>query len=323
MSVRIDENQLIKLLKEKKLSGQKLAEHFKVSRSAVWKKINKLKSLGYKIETDKKGYKIVETADRLLPYEIIPSLKTKFIGKNYIYYEVIDSTNIQAKREEYEDGTVIFADLQTSGKGRKGRKWKSHRSLGLYFTVILKPNIEVKYLPYFSLLFNYSVFKVLKKQVKGDLKIKWPNDIYLNGKKIAGFLIESSIENNVISKLIVGIGINVNQEMQDLDDDIKELATSLRIEEGKVFDRKKLLLKILKQIEKDYTNFLKEKFLNTKELEKYLLWLGQDVIILEEEKVLLSGRLIGLNEDGSLKIESKDKVNAIYVGDLSVRSFSK
>jgi len=147
------------------------------------KRLKKLKDLGYKIESDKHGYRIIQPPDKLLPQEIIPNLKTKFIGKNYLYFEEIDSTNVQAKRENYEDGTVIFAESQTAGKGRKNRKWISHKGLGLYFTIVLKPDIEVNYLSHFSLLFNYSVFKLLKNYVNGEIKIKWPNDIYLNGKK--------------------------------------------------------------------------------------------------------------------------------------------
>jgi len=316
----IDEAKLIQLLKEKKMSGEQLAQIFKVSRVAVWKKIKKLKDLGYKIESDRYGYRIIEPSDKLLPQETTPNLKTKFIGKSYFYFEEIDSTNIQAKRENYEDGTVIFAESQTAGKGRKNRKWISHKGLGLYFTIVLKPDIEVNYLSHFSLLFNYSVFKVLQNYVNGEIKIKWPNDIYLNGKKIAGFLIESSIENNSISKLIVGAGINVNQSIKDFEEDIKKVATSLKIEDGKTFSRKGIFLGILQQIEKDYLKFMKEKCLDIKKIEENLLWLNQDVMILEDGKPILSGKLIGLNEDGSLMLKTDKGLRLVYVGDLSIRN---
>jgi BirA family biotin operon repressor/biotin-[acetyl-CoA-carboxylase] ligase len=316
----IDEAKLIQLLKEKKMSGEQLAQIFKVSRVAVWKKIKKLKDLEYKIESDRYGYRIIEPSDKLLPQETTPNLKTKFIGKSYFYFEEIDSTNIQAKRENYEDGTVIFAESQTAGKGRKNRKWISHKGLGLYFTIVLKPDIEVNYLSHFSLLFNYSIFKVLQNYVNGEIKIKWPNDIYLNGKKIAGFLIESSIENNSISKLIVGAGINVNQSIKDFEEDIKKVATSLKIEDGKTFSRKGIFLDILQQIEKDYLKFMKEKCLDIKKIEENLLWLNQDVMILEDGKPILSGKLIGLNEDGSLMLKTDKGLRLVYVGDLSIRN---
>ncbi len=316
----IDEINLVKILKEKKISGEELSRIFNVSRTAIWKKINKLKAAGYEIEIDKTGYKIIKSPDMLLHYEIVPQLKTKFIGKNYIYFDEIDSTNLEAKRHQYPDGTVILAENQTSGKGRKNRTWYSSKHKGLYFSIVLYPQIEIKYLPFFSLLFNYSVFKVLKKIVKGDLKIKWPNDIYLNGKKIAGFLIESSIENNQITKLIVGIGINVNQSLKDFPTDIENLATSLFIEENRKFERKSIFLKILAEIEKDYEKFLKDRFLKLENIEDHLLWKGENIVIVENGQIVTSGKLIGLNQDGSLKIESSKGIEYIYVGDLSVRN---
>lgn len=315
----IDEIDLVKVLKEKKISGEELSQIFNVSRTAIWKKINKLKTFGYEIKIDKTGYKIIKSPDKLLPYEIIPHLKTKFIGKNYIYFDEIDSTNLEAKRQQYKDGTVILAEYQSAGRGRKNRNWHSNKYKGLYFSIVLYPQIEVKYLPLFSLLFNYSIFKVLKKILKGDLKIKWPNDIYLNDKKIAGFLIESGIENNQITKLIVGIGININQTLEDFPSDIENLATSLLIEENKKFKRDKIFLKILFMIEKDYRKFLKEKYLNIKDIENNLLWKGENIVIMENNQIITSGKLIGLNEDGSLKIENSKGIEYIYVGDLSIR----
>jgi Biotin-(acetyl-CoA carboxylase) ligase len=133
-------------------------------------------------------------------------------------------------------------------------------------------------------------------------------------------LIESSIENNSISKLIVGVGINVNQSIKDFEEDIKEVATSLKIGEGKIFNRKEIFLDILQQIEKDYLKFIKENCLDIKKIEENLLWLNQDVMILEDGKPILSGKLIGLNEDGSLMLKTDEGLRFIYVGDLSIRN---
>ncbi|MDM7273710.1 biotin--[acetyl-CoA-carboxylase] ligase [Sulfurihydrogenibium azorense] len=315
----IDEVKLINLLKSKKMSGEEIAKQFGTSRVAVWKKINKLKSLGYEILTDKDGYQIIKSPDKPLPAEILPDLNTKFLGKNYIYFEEVNSTNLYAKSKDFPDGTVIFAEYQTQGKGRKGRSWISSKYKGLYFSIVLKPDIEVVNLSKFSLLFPYSVFKTLKSFTTTDLKIKWPNDLYLNSKKLAGFLIESSIENNIITKLIVGIGINVNQDVQDFPDDINQVATSLKLEEGKEFSRKEIFLKILSNIEKDYLNFLKDKYLDIKDIEKNLLWLWENVSIYEDGKVVASGILKGLSSDGSLILSHNGTEEIIYVGDLSLR----
>ena len=315
----IDEIELVKLLKSRKISGEEIAKHFGTSRVAVWKKINKLKSLGYEILTDKDGYKIEKSPDRPLPAEILPDLNTKFLGKSYYYFEEINSTNIYAKSKDLPDGAVIFAEYQTHGKGRKGRSWISSKYKGLYFSIVLKPEIEVIHLSKFSLLFPYSIFKTLKSFINLDLKIKWPNDLYLNGKKLAGFLIESSIENNILTKLIVGVGININQDLQNFPEDINQIATSLKIEEGKEFSRKDIFLQILSNLEKDYFNFLKDKYLDVKEVEKNLLWLGDNVSIYEDGKVVASGVLKGLNSDGSLILSTKEAEEIIYVGDLSLR----
>jgi BirA family biotin operon repressor/biotin-[acetyl-CoA-carboxylase] ligase len=316
----IDEIKLVEILKSKKISGEELAKIFQTSRTAVWKKIKKLRNQGYTIESDNEGYRILKSPDKPLPTEVLPSLRTKFIGKNYYYFEEIDSTNNYSKTKDFPDGTVIFAEYQTSGKGRKGRRWISSKYKGLYFSIVLKPNIEISHLSKFSLLFSYSVFKTLKSFVKSDLKIKWPNDLYLNGKKIAGFLIESSIENNLINKLIVGIGINVNQDIEDFPEDINYIGTSIKIEENREFNRNEIFLKLLSSLEKDYRKFLNDKHLDIKDIEKHLLWFGENVSIYEDEKFLLSGEIVGLNDDGSLLLKTENMYKRIYVGDLSLRS---
>ncbi|MCX7738326.1 MAG: biotin--[acetyl-CoA-carboxylase] ligase [Hydrogenothermaceae bacterium] len=313
----IDSVELVKLLKERKHSGQELADVFKVSRSGVWKKVKKLQEKGYVIEVDKEGYRIVSSPDKVLPEEVIPFLNTKFIGRNYIHFEEIHSTNEYIKSKEFPDGAIVVAETQTAGKGRKGRKWVSIYSKGLYFSVLLKPRVEVYYTSKLSLLFLYSVFKVLKTYVNEGLKIKWPNDIYLNGKKLAGFLIDSSIENNEVIKIVLGVGINVSNDLEDLMD--VEIATSLKIETGKEFNRKTLLANLLQEIEIDYYRFLETKFFDVINIERDLLWLGENVKIYEDGKVIHEGTIEGLNDDGALKLRTKENVELIYIGELSVR----
>ncbi|MEZ0323567.1 MAG: biotin--[acetyl-CoA-carboxylase] ligase [Hydrogenothermaceae bacterium] len=314
----IDSVKFVKLLKERRYSGEELAKIFDVSRTAVWKKINKLKEEGYDIDISKDGYYITSSPDKLLPEEVKQLLKTKFIGYNYIYFDKIDSTNKYLKSDDFPDGTVVVAETQTAGKGRKGRKWISTYGKGLYFSIILKPRLEVYYTSKLSLLFLWSVFETLKNYTGNcDLKIKWPNDIYLNNKKLAGFLIDTSIENNEVVKIIVGIGINVNNDIEDFND--LDIATSLKVECGSTFDRKKLLADILHHIEKNYYNFLDTKFFDAKKVEGNLLWLREIVKIVENDNIILEGLIEGLNDDGALILKTKDKVELIYVGELSVR----
>lgn len=314
----IDSVKFVELLKERRYSGEELAKIFGVSRSAVWKRINKLKEEGYDIHISKEGYHIISSPDKLILEEVKPLLKTKFIGYNYIYFDKIDSTNEYLKSGDFPDGTVVVAETQTAGKGRKGRKWISPYGKGLYFSVLLKPRLEVYYLSKLSLVFLWSVFETLKKYTDGcDLKIKWPNDIYLNNKKLAGFLIDTSIENNEVVKVVVGVGVNVNNDVEDFND--LNIATSLKIECNNTFDRKKLLADILFHIEESYYNFLDTKFFNLKNVEKNLLWLGETVKIVENGNVIIEGIIEGLNDDGALVLKVKDKIELIYVGELSVR----
>lgn len=316
----IDSVKLVQFLKEKKYSGEELAEIFGVSRAAIWKRIKKLEEFGYEILADKEGYQITVSPDKLLPEEVLPHLTTKFVGHNYIYFEEVSSTNDYIKSKDFPDGTVVVAETQTAGKGRKGRKWVSSYGKGLYFSVLLKPHVEVSSLSKLSLVFVYAVFEALQKYIPEhfSLKIKWPNDIYLNGKKLAGFLIDTAVENNEITKVIVGIGININNNLEDFQG--LDIATSLKIETGKEFDRKKLLADILKHIEEEYYRFLDTKFFDIKKIEKNLLWLGESVRVVEDGKTLFEGVIEGLNDDGALKVKSAGETRLIYVGELSVRS---
>lgn len=315
----IDNIKLVQLLKDKKHSGEELAEIFGVSRTAIWKKVKKLEEVGYKIVADKEGYQIIETPDKLLAEEVIPILPTKFIGHNYLYFEEINSTNDYIKSKEFPDGTVVVAETQTAGKGRKGRKWISSYGKGLYFSILLKPHIEVSYLSKLSLLFVYAVFNTIKNYIPVDipLKVKWPNDIYVNGKKLAGFLIDTGVENNEITKIVVGVGININNQPEDFKE--LDIATSLKMETGKDYNRKEILVDILKNIEEEYYSFLESKFFDIKKIERNLLWLGENVKVIEDNKVLFEGIIEGLNDDGALKIKSGNEVNLVYIGELSIR----
>lgn len=314
----IDNIKFIKMLKERKYSGEELASIFNVSRTAVWKKIKKLEKEGYQIQIDKGGYSILSVPDKLLSQEIYPLLNTRFIGHNYIHFDEINSTNDYIKSREFPDGTVVVAEKQTAGKGRKGRIWLSLYAKGLYFSILLKPHIEVHLLSKLNLVFLYAVFKSLERYLeKQSLKIKWPNDIYLNGKKVAGFLIDTAIENNEIRKVILGIGINVNNEIEDFQD--LNMATSLRIETKKNFDRKQILVSILESIEREYYNFLQTKYFDIKNIEENLLWLGESVKVMDDYDVIFEGIIEGLNDDGALKLRHKNERKLIYIGELSVR----
>ncbi len=318
--IKVDEidNLILKQISNNYISGQNLATELNVSRAAVWKRIQKLKELGYEIESSKNGYKLKKKTNLLLPIEIFQCLKTSYIGRNYIFFKEIDSTNDYAKRcKELEDGTVVLAENQTSGKGRKGRQWHSIEGKGIYFSIVLQPKIPINDILKFSLIFPLAVKEAVEKNIEQEVCIKWPNDLYLNGNKFAGILMESEIEANEISRIIVGIGINVNNDFSDFND-LKNIATSLKMETGKEIDRKKLLCDLLEQIEIKYGEYFIKKSEIIEKVNQSLLWRNQKVKLIDGNHEV-EGELVKIDETGGLILKTKNGFQTIYSGDLTLR----
>ncbi len=296
---------------KKRITGEELSRLLGISRTAVWKRIKKLEDLGYKISHNRKGYLLEGRSPYLLPYEL--DLKTKWLGKKYIFFKSVNSTNVYAKENDLSDGTVVFAENQTEGRGRKGRKWISTEGKGLYFSVVLKRNIPPTDLLVYSLVFPLSVKKVLQNKTDLPVKIKWPNDLYINGKKTAGFLVETELEGNSVVKLVAGVGINLNQTEDDLIS-VRDTASSVMLELGRELDRKEIFSDILSEMEKNLDSFKAENVI--KEAEEDLLWKGERVVLVDEK---VEGVLIGLNDLGGIKIFTDNKIKDYYSGDLTLR----
>ncbi len=259
-------DQLLQYLKEKKgnwVSGESLSNQMGVSRSAVWKHISKLKEEGYSIESaPKKGYLFRKASEMLLPYEIRECLETKLLGKgDIVYSKEIDSTNREAKDladEGAPEGTLILSEAQIKGKGRKGRTWFSPPKGGIYISLILRPTISPVEAPKFTLLAAVAIAEALLSMTPLNIHIKWPNDILVNGKKIAGILTEMSTEMDVVNYIVVGLGLNVNTPK--FPDEIQGIATSILIETGKVFPRVRLIKDYLQRYETYYEMYKKTGF---------------------------------------------------------------
>ena len=240
------------------ISGEELSKKLGISRTAIWKHIRILRSQGYNIESvNKKGYRLVdEPTDLLNPQNIYRNLKTKFIGKNVLHFETIDSTNDYAKKigNELRDGSVIISEEQTKGKGRLGRVWESKAGEGIWMSIILKPNIIPNKAPFITLIAGASIVKALN--ILGvDAKIKWPNDITINNKKLSGILTELSAEIERVNYIVVGIGMNVKDT--DFEEELKDKATSLYKENYNV-SRVDIVKEILCQFEKLYLDYIEK-----------------------------------------------------------------
>jgi len=305
------------------LSGQELSNKLGISRTAIWKHINKLKEEGYIINSvTNKGYILVEAPDILHPVEIKELLNTNFIGKEIIYLNSVDSTNNYGKKmaeNDFTDGTVIIAEEQTSGRGRLGRHWISPKGKGIWMTIMLKPDIKPDQASQITLIAAMAVLKGIKAICDMDTMIKWPNDIVLNGKKICGILTEMSGEIERINYLCVGIGINVNSEESDFTDKAIDIATSIKIAKGVKVERKKLIARILDYFESYYSTFLIKgslKFMMD-EYKRSLANIGKEVILIgkdgeilaKAEDVTAEGHLVVRLGDGTLMEVSSGEVS--------------
>ncbi len=217
------------------ISGQQLAEEFGMSRTAIWKHLQNLQEDGYTFETiKKKGYLLTTKPDRVDPARISSFLATSRLGHNIHYYEECTSTQTIAHelvRNGAVDGTIVVAESQSEGKGRMARPWESTKGKGIWMTIIIRPNILPHQAPQFTLIAAVAVVNAIKSLYKSiNPEIKWPNDILLNGKKCTGILTEMIAEMDGVQALLMGIGINVNQQLEDFPDELKNIATSLSIE---------------------------------------------------------------------------------------------
>lgn len=317
--------EILALLREndKFISGQELCNRFGVSRTAVWKVINQLKKEGYRIEAvQNKGYHMVSSPDLLSKYELESRLTTAWLGKEILYKETTDSTNADVRRmaeDGADNGLLVVADAQTAGKGRRGRAWKSEKGTNLYFSMLLKPDFTPDKASMITLIAAFSVAKVIAKDTGLDAKIKWPNDIVVGRKKICGILTEMSIERDYIHHIVVGIGINVNEE--SFPDEIAQMATSLKKESGNLISRANLLCDILSQFEQDYEVFLEAEDLKpfVEEYNKMLVNKGSLVKVLDP-KGEFTGIAGGINEEGMLIVfKENGQIEKVYAGEVSVR----
>ena len=305
------------------LSGQELCEQLGISRTAVWKYMKQLKEEGYEIQSvQNKGYCLMEVPDVLGESEIKSRMETQWVGQRVYFYEEIDSTNTQAKRLAEEDapsGTLIVSDCQLKGKGRRGRVWTSPKGEAIYMTILLRPQIRPDRASMVTLVMGLSVVQAIRNVLGLETSIKWPNDVVLNRKKLVGTLTEMSAQMDYIEYMVIGTGINAN--MTEFSEELKDKATSLRMEMGRPVNRAALIAESMKCFEKNYEIFEKTQDLSglIEDYQAVLANLNQPVRVLEPGHEY-SGIARGINEKGELLVEREDgTVTAVYSGEVSVR----
>lgn len=305
------------------LSGQDLSDVLKISRVAVWKHIKRIRSLGYKIESKQKlGYKFVDNPKLLLPWEIIDGLKTDVMGKRVYYFDSIDSTQNFASsisKNPKENGTVIVSKKQSSGKGRLGRKWVSPEG-GLWFSVILHPKFDVSLVTLFPLAASLALANAIKKSLKKKPEVKWPNDVTLNHKKVAGMLVDLSLKSNYIESLILGVGINFKIDPIKLENTIKNTenfyGVATLVKKNEDANPVKLIQSFLFELERICEELNKgniRKILN--DWTKLSSTIGKKVTVsISSGKI--SGKAIKIDDDGALVISQNKEIHRILVGDV-------
>lgn len=299
-------------------SGEMISQTLGISRAAVCKNIQSLKKLGYQIEAvTNKGYRLIAETEALSEISVLHGLKTKWIGQHVFYQAETVSTNLDAKNHpDAPDGSLFLADRQTGGRGRLGRSWSAPSGCGIWASLLLMPEITPESVSVITLVAGLSMAKVLKG-MKLPVKIKWPNDMILNQKKICGILTEMSAEMDRVNYVVLGIGINVNTP--SFPEELSEKAASLFSETGKRYSRLSLLRAFLVQFELDYERFLRDGFsVFLEEYQALSATIGQTVRVVSSAGEY-TAKAIGISTDGSLLAEDDGKPITIRSGEVSVR----
>jgi BirA family biotin operon repressor/biotin-[acetyl-CoA-carboxylase] ligase len=302
---------ILKTLYEKKdeyVPLEELVNETGKSQKEVETEFDTLENEGYIINHSKLGYRLIKTPNLLLPYEVKKGLKTKFMGKDIHYFKEVDSTNDVAKylaENGAEEGTVVVAEIQNRGKGRRGKTWISPPG-GVWMSIILRPDIPTSKAPQLTLVTGVAVAETLKKELNLDVGIKWPNDILIGNKKVCGILTEVNANINKINYVIVGIGIDMNVDVPLLPPDLQEGATSLKNELDTEINGAILVQKFLLNLEKLYNQFTSGKFPDILNEWRFLSkTIGRKVEVRTRGKTI-RGDAIGINKDGILILELDD-----------------
>ena len=305
------------------LSGQDLSDVLRISRVAVWKHIKKIQALGYTVESkQKKGYKLTANSVLLLPWEITSGLETKTLGQQAYYFDSIDSTQNQALKmanDSKNDGVIIIAEKQTGGRGRSGRKWISPKG-GIWFSIILHPKFDITNITLFPIASSLALAYAIEKTCKISAELKWPNDLTIKGKKLAGMLVDASFESNKIENLVLGVGINFNVDVKKMEKILKKTSNyygiaSLNEQKNKIKPIK-LIQTFLVELEKIYG------LLNTSQTKKIISeWTKRSSTIGKKVEIntvngKIKGEAVKIDEDGGLLIRNKGKINKVIAGDI-------
>jgi BirA family biotin operon repressor/biotin-[acetyl-CoA-carboxylase] ligase len=303
------------------VSGEELSERLAISRTAVWKHIKALRDAGYRIEArPSQGYQLIAAPDLFIPTEITTGLNPLRIGSTIICYRQTASTNTEAFRlaeEGAREGTVVIADCQTCGKGRLGRSWESPPGVNLYCSVVLRPPVLPTQAFHLTFLSAVAVARAVEETTQLAPSIKWPNDLLLNGRKVAGLLNEMSAETDRVNFVVLGIGVNLNMRVEQFPAGLGYPATSLLLE-GREVDRTAFARALLRALDGMYDDYLRHGYAPVREE-----WLSRCGIVGRRVRVAVpacdqTGIMEGIDDNGALLLRLDDgSLERVYAGDVS------
>lgn len=303
------------------VSGERISTALGISRTAVWKHIRNLRQAGYRIEAfPSRGYQLLQSPDILMPEAIQAGLQCRRIGVRVRCFETTDSTNLQACRlgdEGEGDGLVVLADRQSSGKGRLGRRWESPGGVNLYASVLLRPPIPPYEAPRLTFLSAVAVCRAITRCSGLQPTVKWPNDVLLNGAKVAGLLNEMSSETDQVHYVVLGIGVNLNMLPEQFPADLRYPATSLALAAGKTVSRLEFTRTLLQEIDDLYELFLEQGSAPILAAWTELCDLTGKPVQVDCHQLQILGTMLGLAEDGALLVRTAaGKIENVYAGDV-------
>ena len=306
------------------VSGAEMAEQLGITRAAVWGRIEELRRLGYDIEAGPHfGYRLVSAPDALYADDLLARLgKTKIVGRDIRVFEQTTSTNDvieKLARDDVKEGIVVFAESQTKGRGRLGRAWLSPARQGLWFSVLLRPDLRPPETTRLTVASAAALRRAIQSETGLAPEIKWPNDILIRGKKVAGILTELSAELDRVKHVILGIGVDVNLGANEFPAELRKTATSLRIEAGQIISRPELATAILRELDHDYARVGDNLFAEVAdEWEAHCTTIGRAVTIQVGDRKI-HGCAESLGEDGALRLRTEHgHLERITGGDVTL-----
>ncbi|MFR3211724.1 biotin--[acetyl-CoA-carboxylase] ligase [Anaerotignum sp.] len=305
------------------LSGEDIGRELSITRAAVWKGIKKLREEGYEIEAvTNRGYRLTNPETMYNKRELEQGLKTKTMGQSIYFYEETDTTNNRARELALEgapEGTLVVAEKQTAGRGRRGKVWESPLGTGIWMSLVLRPQIMPAEASVLTLLCGLATAEAIEAETGLSASIKWPNDILINGKKAVGILTEMDCEMSEVHFVIPGIGINVNTA--SFPPEIADIATSLYLECGKTVSRRRLVHKVLERLEEHYETFLRTGSFTAmlEDYRKHCITLGKEVHVLGREPFFAEA--LDITPEGELLVRRADngKEEVVFSGEVSIR----